>query len=210
MTILPASNIINVTITDTPSGLTQKNVNSLALFTQDAPINLESYGIYISAAQVAANYGTSSKTAQMATAAFSQTPNMLSGDGRLVIIPMLAAVSATKGKFDTANISANLSNLIAVTSGDIKLTINSVVQNVTGLNFTGCLTLSDVAAVLQAKLIDCTVAATTTVLTVTSNKVGTSSTVAMAAVSGGTGTNLAGSTYFNSASGTATAGANSS
>ena len=68
MSILPISNIINVTITNTPSGLTEKNVNSLALFTNEASNSFEPFGIYISAAQVAEDYGTDSVTAQMANA----------------------------------------------------------------------------------------------------------------------------------------------
>lgn len=207
--ILPASNIINVTITDTPSGLTQKNVNSLALFTQDAPINLETYGVYISASQVAQNYGTSSKTALMANAIFSQVPNILSGSGRLVIIPMLAAVSATRGSFATTNLSANLAAIIALTNGNIGITINGVLQNVGGLNFTKSVTWADVAAVLQAKLTNATVVAGANGFTIFSNKVGTGSTVTMGAYAGG-GTDLNGSGFFNGASGTAAAGVNSS
>lgn len=211
MSILPASNIINVTITNTPSGLTRKNVNSLALFTQDAPIISEDYGIYISASQVAAQYGTSSKTAQMANAIFSQSPNILSGGGRLVIIPMLAAVSATRGKFATANLSANLAGIIAVSSGDIKITVDAqTAQNLTGLDFTDVTTWAGVCDVINTKLLNATASPDANGFTVYSKQTGSASSVAMAAVSGGTGTNLAGASYFNSAGGTATAGSNSS
>ena len=205
---LPVSNVINVTVTNTPSGLTAKNVNSLALFTQDAPTNLETYGIYISAQQVAANYGTNSKTAQMANAVFSQLPNILSGDGRLVIIPMIAAVSATPGNFTTTNLSANLAAIIAVTNGSLVVDIDSVNTSLTGLNFTNCVTWADVAAVFDNALIDADCVAVANGVEFISHKVGTSSTVTLAAGSGGT--DLNGSSYLNSASGTSTAGANSS
>src|SRR5262249_15004355 len=102
MSILPVSNIINVTITNTPSGLNEKNVNSVALFTEETPDNLDPYQIYVSAAQVAEDYGTESKTAAMANALFAQAPNVLTGDGRLVIIPLQQAVSATEGTLSTA------------------------------------------------------------------------------------------------------------
>ncbi|MBZ5673709.1 MAG: DUF3383 domain-containing protein [Acidobacteriia bacterium] len=207
--VLPVSNVINVTITTTPSGLTEKNVNSLALFTQDQPLNLEQFGIYISAAQVASNYGTNSKTAQMANAVFSQVPNVLSGNGRLVIVPMLGAVSATHGNVQTPNISANLSSIIAVTNGNLRVTIDGVVTNVGNLNFTNCVTWSDVAAVLQAGIQDALVTALTNGLQFTSKKVGTSSTVALGTYAGG-GTDLSGAGYLNAAGETATAGANSS
>jgi hypothetical protein len=138
--ILPVSNVINVTIEPTPSGLTEKNVNSLALFTNESPGNLDQYGVYISAGQVAADYGSDSVTAAMANAVFSQVPNVLSGGGRLVIIPLIDAVSAIAGKIVTANVSANLATLIGVADGDLKVTINGVANNLTGLNFTNCTT----------------------------------------------------------------------
>ncbi len=210
MSILPSSNIINVTITDTPSGLTEKNVNSLALFTTERPSNLNPFGIYISASQVATDFGTNSVTAQMANAVFSQTPNILSGDGRLVIIPLKNAVSATRGQVVTPDISANLASIIAVTSGDLKVTINGVASNLTGLDFTGCTTLVDIAAILQANLLDVTVTANTTAITMKSKKVGSTSTVTLGAVSGGTGTALNGAGYLNAAGSTSTSGANSS
>ncbi len=213
MSILPVSNIINVTIENTPSGLTERNVNSLAIFTNDAPSNFDPYAIYVGASQVAADYGTNSKTALMANAVFAQNPNIRTGTGRLVVIPMLAAVSATAGKVTTADLTANLAAILAVTSGDLKVTIDSVAYNLTGLNFTEAVTWDDIATIIQAKLINGTVVSVGTPETgfkITSKKVGTASTVALAAVSGGTGTNLAGAGYFNSAGSTAVAGANSS
>jgi hypothetical protein len=207
--ILPVSNVINVTIEPTPSGLTEKNVNSLALFTNESPGNLDQYGVYISAGQVAADYGSDSVTAAMANAVFSQVPNVLSGGGRLVIIPLIDAVSAIAGKIVTANVSANLATLIGVADGDLKVTINGVANNLTGLNFTNCTTLVDVATVLQAALPDCIVTATTTQITFTSKKVGSATSVALAAYSGG-GTNLTGAGYLNTGSAVATGGSNSS
>lgn len=210
MSILPINNVINVTITNTPSGLTEKNVNSLALFTTEPSDSLDLYGIYVGAAQVAEDFGTNSVTAQMANAIFSQTPNIRSGGGRLVIIPLLNAVSATAGNFVTANLSANLNDIIAVTSGDLKVTINGVAYNLTGMNFTNCTTWANVAKVLQSYLIEAVVSADANGFTITSKKVGSSSTVALATVSGGAGTAMNGSGYFNAAGGAATAGQNSS
>lgn len=209
---LPISNVINITIENTPTGLAIPNVNNLLLLTHDAPTNLEVFGNYVSAAQVAANYGSNSNTAAMADAIFSQTPNPLSGDGQLIIAPTLPsnpAVSATSGHFVTEDLTSNLAAIIAVTNGDLKITVNSVAQNLINLNFTQCTTLAQVAAVLQAALIDCTVTASSTQITITSNKVGSSSTIAMAAYAGD-GTDLNGGSYFAGSSGTPTAGANSS
>lgn len=210
MAILPVSNIINVTITDTPSGLNEKNVNSLALFTNEPTNSLNPYDIYVSASQVAADYGTASKTTQMANAIFAQTPNILSGDGRLVIVPMLAAVSAAPGNFTSANLSSNLANIILVSAGDLQVIVNGVGYNLRSMNFTNCLSWSDVAQVVQNAIVNATVTAAANGFVITSKKVGASSTVTLAAVSGGTGVAMNGSGYFNGAGGVSTAGVNSS
>lgn len=201
---LPVDNVIDVTVTSTPQGLTAPNVNSVALFTQDAPINGEAYGIYISPSQVASNYGTNTKTAAMANNIFAQLPNIMSGRGRLVIIPMLAAVSALPGNWQSANISANLAGIIAVENGSVNIVIDSVSQALTGLNFANCETFADVAAVIQAATIDAQVTAIANGVEITSNKVGTSSTVAI--TSNMAGTDLNGVSYLHGATGTATEG----
>lgn len=206
--VLPVSNVITVTVTGTPSGLTVKNVNSLALFTQDAPINGEAYGIYISPSQATSNYGTNSKTAQMLNNIYSQLPNVLSGNGRVVIIPMLAAVSATHGNVQTANISANMAAIEAVNNGSIGLLIDGVAQQVSNLNFTGMTTWAQIAAYLDTAIYDADVIAIANGVQVGSHKVGTTSTVTLTA--GNTGVNLDGAGYFSGATATSTAGVNSS
>lgn len=208
--ILPISNVINVSITNTPSGVTEKNVNSLALLTHETPSTLDTYGIYISAAQVAEDYGVNSVTAQMANAIFAQSPNIRTGKGRLVIVPMLAAVSATQGKVQTADISSTLASIIAVDDGDLKVTIDSVAYNLTSLDFTNCTTLANVATVLQNALSHAIVTSDATTITITSKKVGADSTVTIGAVSGGSGTDLSGTGYFKASTSTATGGADSS
>lgn len=208
MTILPVSNIINVTITNTPSGLSERNVNSVALFTTETPSNLETYGVYINASQVIEQYGTGSVTAQMANAIFAQAPNIRTGDGRLVVIPLQSAVSATAGDVETTDISANLANIILVDDGDLEVTVNGTAYTLTGLNFTNSTTFADVASVVNNALLEAVVTDIANGLKFTSKKVGTSSTVTFGAVSGGTGTDLAAVGYFDSASSTSTAGAN--
>jgi hypothetical protein len=212
---LPLSNVINVSITNTPTGLIEPNVNVLALLSQEVPVNnqvsLQGYAEYVSAAQVQSDWGSSSLTYAMANNVFSQNPNILAGDGYLVVVPMQSSVSATPGYVTTANISANVVNFPAVTNGNLKVTIGGVANNLTGLNFSACLTLADIATVLQNAL-PTTMTITTnvagTALVFTNNKVGTAASVALAAYSGG-GTDLTGATLLNTASATTTAGVNS-
>ena len=207
MTVLPITNVINVSITNTPSGLQETNVNSLALFTTETPDNLDPYTIYVSAAQVATDYGTATVTAQMANAIFAQTPNIRTGNGRLVILPLESAVSATQGDFTTTDVSANLTDIKLVANGDLKVTVDGVATDLTDLDFTNALTFADIAAILDAKLPDVIVeAVSTTGLKFTGKTVGDDSDITIGAISGGAGTDLAGSGYFNAAGGTATSG----
>lgn len=211
MSDLPLNNVINVTITNTPSGLSVRNVNSVAILSTETPNNLDPYGIYISPAQVIADYGTNSVMAQMANAIFAQSPNIRTGNGRLVIIPMNAnATSATSGTMTTADLSSTMAAILAVTDGDLKVTIDAVAYNLTGITFAGAETWADVATILQRRLQNGIVEATVNGIKITSKKVGTASTVTIAAVAGGGGTDLAAVGYFKAATSVAVAGANSS
>jgi hypothetical protein len=96
MAKLDLSNIIRVTLLAALTGLANVNTSALALFTKDVPINpgYGSYGVYLDAPDVAADFGSSSSTYMLAEQAFSQSPNMLSGNGYLIVIPRQAAASA--------------------------------------------------------------------------------------------------------------------
>jgi Protein of unknown function (DUF3383) len=213
VTSLNLSNVINITLSGLPSGAVVKNVNNLALFTNEAPTNADTYRAYIDAGSVATDYGTSSVTAAMASAVFSQNPNILSGGGQLIIIPLVAAVTATAGTATTVSIAANLANIIAVTNGYFKVTVNAVARNLTGLNFSGCATLMDIAQVLENAMVDCNVGVDSTTsptkLVFKSKKFGTSSTVTLSAGTG-SGTDLAVATLIIIAGATLTTGVNAS
>ena len=78
------SNVINASLTSTPSGLQEANINSLMLFSTEIPSNSDAFRIYLSASDVQTDFGTSSITAAMANNIFAQSPNILSGGGRLM------------------------------------------------------------------------------------------------------------------------------
>ena len=220
MTTLPIANFVSVSLTQTPFGLSTPNINSLLLLTNEAPSNLDNYRTYLNASQVAEDFGTSSITAQMANNIFAQSPNILSGGGRLVLAPMVngnsgafTAVSATQGDFTTTDISSNLTNFQSVTDGDLRITLNGTAIDLTGLDFTSATSLSDIVTILSKRTelrnlileLD-----GTTAIKGTSKIVGSSSAVVFEQLPAGAGTDLSGATYFNTSAGTATAGANSS
>ncbi len=206
---IPIQNIINVSITGTPAGLPAANVNSVAIFTTETPSNIDDFNTYVTASAVQADYGTNSVTAQMASNIFAQSPNILTGDGRLVIIPLINAISAIEGIYESTDITANLTNLQAIADGDIRVVLNGSNVDLTGLNFTNASSLADIATILQRKLTDVIVTAKATGFDLASKKVGASSSIDLVQLPAGSGTDLSVASLFNVAAGTATGGADS-
>lgn len=86
---LPLSNVINISVSQTPTGLSVPNTSNLALFTDETPdpVFTSGYKIYKEPNEVGTDFGTNSTTYAMALAVFSQQPNILANDGYLVVIP---------------------------------------------------------------------------------------------------------------------------
>lgn len=89
MSQLPITNVVNISVSQAQLGLGAYNVNNVVLFTTDAPA--ESFGslgyaLYLEPTTPAKDFGSSSSTAGMANALFSQQPNILAGGGYLAIL----------------------------------------------------------------------------------------------------------------------------
>lgn len=85
---LSLSNVINVTLVPSIAGLSEFNTANLLLYSTDEPITEfgnDSYRVYYNASSVAEDFGVDSLTYKMALAVFSQTPNILSNSGALII-----------------------------------------------------------------------------------------------------------------------------
>lgn len=96
MSDLNLSNIVNVSVNQAPAGLSDFQVNNLLILTKEVPLIAPANGFfstYRSPADVATDWGTASEAYQMAVLIFSQTPNILSGDGELIIAPQGAGVT---------------------------------------------------------------------------------------------------------------------
>ena len=187
---IPITNTINVNITTTPQGLAVPSVNSLGLFSTEIPSNIDEYRIYLNAIDVANDYGTASKTAEMANLIFSQSPNILSGDGRLVIIPLVNSIGAIQGVTSTDNITANLAGIQAVSNGDLRIVLNGNNIDLTDLDFTNASSFDDIATILQRRLVDVIVAGRVDGFNMDSKKVGLASTITFAQLPAGAGTDL--------------------
>lgn len=86
------SNVINTSISQAPGGLEGYNVNSFLYLSAVQPVskwNTETYRIYKAATDVGKDFGTDSSTYKDAVMIFSQKPNLLAGNGYLVIAPLI-------------------------------------------------------------------------------------------------------------------------
>lgn len=209
--VIPLSYVVNATALTAQQGLLPLQLGTILILTDDEPVTPLSgdYLLARTASAVGQAFGTLSDTFKMANAVFSQNPNILNADGYVIVAPFkddVIVTPATAGTLTTTDISGNLATIIAVTDGDLNLTVDGVSEEISGIDFTGATTLGDVAEVINAKLTTATVTAVNDALVFTSLTTGTTSTVAVAA-STGAGTDLYGSGYLDGANAIAAAGA---
>lgn len=87
---LPLTLVVNVSVSATPTGLSAFNTSNLLLLSTESPgtgFPSQGWQLYFTPTQVGTDFGTSSITYQMATAVFAQSPNLLTGNGYLVVAP---------------------------------------------------------------------------------------------------------------------------
>lgn len=96
MAMINISNVVNISVILPPAGLAPYSVNNLVCFTKTSPGVTGStgpcaagYAVYTSYADVATDFGSSSDVAVAATAVFGQSPNIISGGGNFIVVPML-------------------------------------------------------------------------------------------------------------------------
>ena len=204
---VPLSYTVNVSLAATPTGLADFNTNSIAIFTNEPAGFSENYQAYIQPSAVETDFGTDSLTFKMAQSLFTPVPNFRTGGGVLYIFPF-KGTNATSGSLITADISANIDNFKAVTNGVLNLTIDGVVTQISGLDFSSINTLADIVTVIQNQNPDVYITAGENSISFTSKRFGTDSKVAISAATGENITDLYGENYLNGAAATATEGTN--
>jgi len=91
MTMIDITNVVNISVIVPPAGLAPYSVNNLVCFTKETPtVALSgSYAVYASPSDVTANFSNTGETYAAALAVFAQSPNILTGGGFFIVIPML-------------------------------------------------------------------------------------------------------------------------
>lgn len=141
MAQLPITNVVTISVSQASPGIGNYNTSNLGLFTDEAP-NLGTFGSlgyarYLSPDQVATDFGSSSRTYQMALAIFSQQPNILTGDGELIILLLTneiahVAFSGTPAS-GTFKFSYNSNDTAAINWNDSASQIQTKLRAVAGL-----------------------------------------------------------------------------
>lgn len=89
MADLQISNVVNISVAQTPAGLNAYNTSNIACFSDETPggdFPEEGFKLYKDPTEVGLDFGTDSVTYACALAAFSQTPNFLAADGSFIAI----------------------------------------------------------------------------------------------------------------------------
>lgn len=87
---LSISNVVTISVATPPAGLQDYQVNNLLILTKETPVIAPpngSFDVFLAPSDVATSYGTGSEVYAMANLVFSQSPNILSGGGSLIIAP---------------------------------------------------------------------------------------------------------------------------
>lgn len=209
--IIPLSYVVNATALTASQGLLPLQLGTVLILTDEQPVNVldGDYVLARTATSIGQAFGTESTTYKMANAIFAQNPNILNGDGYVVVAPYLANAvlsPATSGTLTTVDLSSKLAALIQVENGDLKITVDGgTAETITGLNFTSAETLQEVASIINNELTGVTIEVINDAFVFTSDTTGITSSVALSAASG-TGTDLYGSSYLNGAAATTEAG----
>ena len=209
--ILSISNVVQVDVSSVQSGIGTPNVNNIGFFTEETAGFAEEFRVYTSSDEVKTDFGSASRTYKMAVNVFSQSPNILSGGGRLIIFPMPTAVSAVIASTTTEALdSARLLAFQSISDGEFTIDIDGVSTDITGLDFTNAKSLDDVLLVIANQLPLVTCENNSGEFLFSSKKYGIDSTMVLSAFGAGSGTDITGATYLNIASATVVSGANSS
>jgi len=135
--MLDINNVVRITTLLPGARLGNANTSALALVTHDDPLfpNFGEFRVYKNPKGVAADFGANSRAAKMANIAFAQVPNLTSGNGYLIVIPLLGNVPDAPAviTLGTANL-INLPKELAITlnvSGETQTLIMTDIDNTT-------------------------------------------------------------------------------
>ncbi|MBQ2175357.1 MAG: DUF3383 family protein [Alphaproteobacteria bacterium] len=211
MAQIALSNVINISLSALPQGLTKYRTNNIALFSNETTSSVEPYIAAVSAAEIEQAYGTNSLTAKMARAVFTPAFNLRTGEGTLFVFHYDGVNAVAESQTTVAITPTILTAFKLVSNGDLTIDIDGVDYALSGLDFTNISTVGDIVKILKNTNIDCDIEVVeTNKIKFTSRKHGADSEIVLKATTGGSGTDIYGSSYLNGASAVSVQGANAS
>ena len=202
-------NVINISLSALPQGLTKYKTNNIALFSNETPNSVDPYVVAISAADVEAVYGSNSLTAKMARAIFTPAFNLRTGEGSLYVFPYSATNAVAESQKTVAIDTTKITAFKLISNGDLTIGIDGTDYTLTALDFSKIATVADIVKVIKNSNIDCNVEVVdTNKIQFTSRRYGADSEIVLKSTTGGSGTDIYGSSYLNGASATTVQGAN--
>ncbi len=190
------------------------NINNIAFFTTEPFIQgVNPFEVCNDLQTVGEFFGTNSETYKIATVMFAQEINFTAGDGSLFIIPF-TGVNGVSAKVKTSDLSGKIFTFRAVTNGKVAFVIDGTLYDLTGLNFSQIVNVSDIITVIQAKInagiLNIASEDNGTAIGFSSLKIGFNSTVVIQASAAIGGTDLLDITLLDESSFVETTGVNAS
>ena len=90
--MIDITNVVNISVSAPAAGLAGYSINNLMCITKDTPVvgmGTAKYKVYTNPTDVGADWGTTSLAYKAAIAVFSQSPNILTGEGKFLVAPMI-------------------------------------------------------------------------------------------------------------------------
>jgi hypothetical protein len=148
---LDITNVITISLSAAQTGLGEYNVNNLAIFTGETPetsFGDLGYKIYKAPKEVGVDFGTTSITYKMALSVFAQTPNILNGNGYLVIIPFASGSETLATAISRADSLVQFFGILSTKDYDSEEVSDAaaVVQTLNKILFVVSNNASDIAA----------------------------------------------------------------
>lgn len=206
---IPVSYVVQASAVPSGAGLAPLQMGSLLLLTQSQPIEALSDGYMIArnASSVANTFGTETQVAKMATACFSQNPNILAAGGYLIVAPYTYAQEGTSASITTQAIIVD--NFTSITNGALDIIIDGTLTELRNLDFSSITTTAEVAHILDDVLIGATATVDKDKIVITTNTIGTGGSIVITAIADQSEvTDLYGADYLDGANVTPVAGVN--
>jgi len=108
MSMISITNVVNISVLAPATGIANYAINNLVSFTKETPavsLGASLYAVYATAYEVGVQWGTGSKVYEASLSVFAQSPNIISGGGLFIVVPMLTdevleqAISRAEGMF---------------------------------------------------------------------------------------------------------------